>query len=100
MANVPRNLVREMRADVISMVEALPSRPNVTQPDTQEIRTEAEKYGVRTTFGNYNFVSSVKNRSAALTVYLGSRDIEQRKLNDHQRHIIRNLPSTLVKLHD
>ncbi len=100
MAKVPRVIVREMETDVIKSVEVLPSRPNVTQPNPQEIRSEAEKYGVKTNFGNYNFVSSVKNRSAALTVYLGSRDVEQKKLNDRQKHIVRNLPSTLAKLHE
>jgi phosphoenolpyruvate carboxykinase (ATP) len=100
MAKVPRTIVREMETDVIRAVELLPSRPNVSRPSPQEIRSEAEKYGVKTNFGNYNFVSSVKNRSAALTVYLGTRDVEQKKLNDHQKHIIHNLPSTLAKLHE
>jgi phosphoenolpyruvate carboxykinase (ATP) len=100
MADSRRGLVTEMETDVIKAVELLPSRPNVARPTAQEIRSEAEKYGVRTSFGNYNFITSVKNRSAALTVYLGSRDVEQKKLNDHQKHIIRNLPSTLAKLHE
>ncbi len=100
MANVPRNIVREIEAEVIKMVELLPMRPNVTRPDSEAIRSEAEKYGTVTKFGNYNFVSNVKNRSAALTVYLGGRDVEQKKLNDHQKHIIRNLPSTMIKLHE
>jgi len=100
MANVPRNIMREMETDVIKAVEMLPSRPNVARPSPEEIRSEAENYGRKTNFGNYHFVSSVKNRSAALTVYLGSRDVEQKKLNDHQKHIIRNLPSTLAKLHE
>ena len=100
MANVPRNIMREMETDVIKAVELLPSRPNVARPSPEEIRSEAENYGRKTNFGNYHFVSSVKNRSAALTVYLGSRDVEQKKLNDHQKHIIRNLPSTLAKLHE
>ena len=98
MANVPRNIVREIEAEVIKMVDLLPMRPNVTRPESEAIRSEAEKYGTGTKFGNYNFVSNVKNRSAALTVYLGGRDVEQKKLNDHQKRIIRNLPSTMIKL--
>lgn len=100
MVDSRRGLVTEMETDVMLAVDHLPSRPNVERPGAQEIRAEAEQYGVRTTFGNYNFVSSVKNRSAGLTVYLGGRDIEQKKLNESQKHIIRNLPSTLAKLHE
>ncbi len=100
MVDLQRGLVTEMETDVIKVVELLPFRPNVSRPSAEEIRSEAEKYGVKTSFGNYNFVSSVKNRSAAVTVYLGGKDVEQKKLNDHQKHIIRNLPSTLAKLHE
>lgn len=100
MSIVSRQMIREIEADVIKMVESLPSRPNVTQMDADAIRAEAEKYGTPTNFGNYNFVSSVKNRSAPLTVYLGYRDVEQKKLNDHQKHIRSNLPTTLAKLYE
>ena len=100
MSMVSRQMIREIEADVIKMVESLPSRPNVTQMAADAIRAEAEKFGTPTNFGNYNFVSSVKNRSAALTVYLGSRDVEQKKLNDHQKHIRTNLPTTLAKLYE
>jgi phosphoenolpyruvate carboxykinase (ATP) len=89
-----------VEAEVIKQVELLPTRPNVAQPQSEEIRSEAEKYGVQTAFGNYNFVSSVKNRSAALTVYLGGKDVEQKELNERQKHIIRNLPTTMVNLHE
>jgi len=100
MGDASRDIIRELEADVIKMVESLPTRPNVTEPTAQEIRSEAEKYGTRTNFGNYNFVSSVKNRSAGVTVYLGGKDVEQRKLNEHQKHIIHSLPSTLARLHE
>ena len=100
MANIPRKVIREMQTDVIKMVQLLPTRPNVSRPDAQAIRSEAEKYGTITNFGNYNFVSTVKNRSAPFTVYLGGHDVEQKKLNDDQKYIVRNLPSTMLNLHE
>jgi phosphoenolpyruvate carboxykinase (ATP) len=100
MVDLPKDVLRELQADAVRMVESLPLRPNVTVPESKVIRSEAEKYGVKTNFGNYNFVSSVKNRSAGLTVYLGGRDVEQKKLNEPQKHIVRNLPLTLGKLHE
>ncbi|MHA1129536.1 MAG: phosphoenolpyruvate carboxykinase domain-containing protein [Candidatus Helarchaeota archaeon] len=68
---------------------------NVKAPSEKEIREMAEKYGFRTKFGNYNFVSTVKNRSAGLTVYIGSPKVLQPKLNENQRQIIKNLPKTV-----
>lgn len=100
MAKAPREILREIEAEIVKIVEVLPTRPNVSRPSSEEIRCEAEKFGTRTNFGNYNFVSNVKNRSAALTVYLGGRDVEQKKLNEHQKRIVRNLPSTMIKLHE
>ena len=88
MAKTPREIVREIEAEAVKMVELLPTRPNVTRPDSETIRSEAQKYGTQTSFGNYNFVSTVKNRSAALTVYLGRRDVEQKKLNEHQKQAV------------
>jgi len=99
-AKTPREVVREIEAEAVKMVELLPLRPNVTRPDNETIRSEAQKYGTQTSFGNYNFASTVKNRSAALTVYLGGRDVEQKRLNEHQKRIVRNLPSTMIKLYE
>ena len=70
-------------------------RPNVRHPTPEEIKEDAEQYGTKTKFGNYNFVSTVKNRSAPLTVYVGSERVTQSKLNPRQREIIKNLPKTV-----
>jgi len=44
----------------------------------------AERCGARTVYGNYNFVSTAKNRSAWLTVYFGSKKVLQRRLSHEQ----------------
>ena len=55
MVDVRPDIMTEMEADVIKMIEGLPLRPNVTETTAQEIRSEAEKYGTKTKFENYNF---------------------------------------------
>ena len=60
-----------------------------------ELRKESEKIGTLTEFGNYHFSSTVRNRSANLTVYLGSGDIPQKSLNPKQTEITKSISKTL-----
>ena len=83
---------------VKNAVIKLYDRPNVRHPTPEEIEKEAVPYGTKTKFGNYNFVSTVKNRSAPLTVYVGSEKVTQSKLNPRQSEIIKNLPKTIDEL--
>ncbi|MBS7649858.1 MAG: phosphoenolpyruvate carboxykinase [Candidatus Bathyarchaeia archaeon] len=80
-------------------VDSLRGRSNVTLLDENQVRSMAEEHGTRTVFGNYNFTSTVKNRSANLTVYIGSSEVQQRNLNQRQREILRNLPLTIDEVH-
>jgi len=73
---------------------------NVAHPDAEALRAMAVEYGTKTKFGNYNFVSSVKHRSADLTVAVGSQRVMVAKLNDRQKQILKNLPKTLQNVHD
>ena len=84
--------------DIKERIKELADQPNVIRPALAKIRQMAEQYGTRTKFGNYNFVSAVKNRSAALTVYLGSPKVVQPTLNPRQREIIKNLPKTMEEI--
>src|SRR3989338_7697945 len=81
-------------------VKSLYSQQNVSRPEQEEIRKEAEKFGSRTRFGNYNFVSTVKNRSAGVTVYIGSEKVAQHGMSHRQKEIIKNLPATLKAVHE
>ena len=76
-------------------MKSLREADNVVHPTSQELRRTAEYYGVRTVYGNYNFVSTVKNRSAWLTVYVGSPRVLQRQLNPRQKEILRDAPKTV-----
>lgn len=82
------------------LLEELYKSPNAIHPKPAEIRTMAEQYGTKTKFGNYNFSSTVKNRSAKLTVYVGSQNVLQSRLNPSQREILRNLPRTMEDLEE
>lgn len=88
----------EYKEDIKSDVEKLYYYNNVIHPLDWELRQMAETHGTITEFGNVNFPSSVRNRSAGLTVYLGSSKVGQTNLNDRQREIIRNSHETIKKV--
>jgi phosphoenolpyruvate carboxykinase (ATP) len=80
---------------VMDTVEGLRHSDNVVYMSSEEIRRTSEGFGVRTVYGNYDFVSTVKNRSAWLTVCAGTSRVLQRKLNQKQEEILRDVPKTL-----
>jgi len=88
--------IKELR----TFVESMYNMPNVKHPSVEEIRKAAEQYGTKTKFGNYNFVSTVKNRSAGLTVYVGSPRVSMEKLNPRQKEILKNLPKTMAEVRE
>ncbi|MGQ9551897.1 MAG: phosphoenolpyruvate carboxykinase [Candidatus Bathycorpusculaceae bacterium] len=100
---MPENVEYDVKAllrTVSDTMKSLQSAENVTFPSPLELRRTAERYGVRTVYGNYNFVSTVKNRSAWLTVNIGSPSVLQRKLNQRQKEILRDAPRTVEHVHN
>jgi len=87
--------VKKLLQAVLDTMKSLRNADNVSYPTPGELRRTAEGYGVRTVYGNYNFVSTVKNRSAWLTTYVGSPRVLQRQLNQRQREILRGVPKTV-----
>ena len=85
--------------EVKSAVEALASQPNVSRPDAKELRRTAESFGTLTVWGNYSFASTVKNRSAGLTVYVGGPEVSQPQLNLKQKEILEKVPETVEDVH-
>jgi phosphoenolpyruvate carboxykinase (ATP) len=81
--------------NILETIENLYNRPNTIHLEYKELRKKAEKFGVKTIWGNYNFVSTVKNRSADLTVYIGSEEVIQHNLNQKQKEIIEKIPETI-----
>jgi phosphoenolpyruvate carboxykinase (ATP) len=85
-------------AAVDRLVESLQNSPNVQHLSPHLVRRMAEPFGSRTKFGNYNFVSTVKNRSAGLTIVAGPEKVAQRSITRRQAELIKNLPKTLKTL--
>jgi len=91
--------IKMLPQTVLDTIKSLYHAGNVTHPSPSELRRIAEQYGVRTVYGNYNFVSTVKNRSAWLTVYVGNSKVLQRQLNPRQKEILINAPKTVELVH-
>jgi len=60
------------------------------------LRRSAERFASFTKFGNVAVHSTVKNRSAKITVYVGSDAVRLRTHNPQQTEIINGLPNTLA----
>ncbi|MCL7414454.1 MAG: phosphoenolpyruvate carboxykinase [ANME-2 cluster archaeon] len=88
----------EILEDVRKIVAGLPNQTNVIRATEQELQDMAEKVGNKTEFGNYNFSTSVKSRSAGVTVYIGNPDVQLPKLNAAQQKIRENLPNTMEQV--
>ncbi len=85
----------EVLATVSETVRGLEGRPNVQETDPSKVRERAQRFARRTEFGNYAYASVVKNRSANLTVYVGSRSVLQESLNPRQQEILEAVPETV-----
>lgn len=92
--------VKTLLQAVLKTMKNLRHSDNVSYPNIGELKRTAERYGVRTVYGNYNFVSTVKNRSAWLTVYIGSSKVLQRQISQRQKEILRDAPKTLELVHE
>ena len=85
---------------ILDFVKNLRAADNVAHPSAEELKRMAERFGVRTVYGNYNFVSTVKNRSAWFTVYVGGPKVLQRRMNAKQREILSKVSKTVEAVHE
>ncbi len=84
---------------VLEDVRQLHHQPNVIHVDSETLRAMAEQHGIRTVYGNLVFSTNVRNRSAALTVYIGSpRVMDYDALSDRQRELVKEAPETVEKV--
>jgi phosphoenolpyruvate carboxykinase (ATP) len=84
--------------EVRHLAEQLYHYPNVEHLSEAQARERALVFGRKTEFGNHNFVSNVRNRSAGLTVYLGSEAVLQREMSPRQKQIISKAQDTIAKV--
>jgi phosphoenolpyruvate carboxykinase (ATP) len=92
--------VKTLLQTVLKTMKSLRHSDSVSYPNTEDLKRTAERYGVRTVYGNYNFVSTVKNRSAWLTVYIGSPKVLQQQISQRQKEILRDTPKTVELVHE
>lgn len=85
--------------EVENAIAQLPGRPNVFSLSVDEIRARATEFGTPTVFGNTNWVSTVKNRSAALTIHLGSPRVGSQEPTSRKRDIRKHAADTIRTLH-
>lgn len=85
---------------VTRIIEYLKGAQNVTHSRDWTLRRSAEQCASYTKYGNVAVHSTVKNRSAKVTVYVGSDAVSQKKLNPQQTEIMDNLPKTLAALEE
>ena len=85
---------------VLERVRALEGKENLVSLNQEVLSKIGERVGTKTEFGNYDFCSLIRNRSAGLTVYVGSKEVMQTSPNDAQQSIIDNLDDTLDEVFD
>ncbi len=86
--------------DVLENVKMLEEQPNVSKLSSEELRAIAEQHAIKTKYGNFVFMTSVRNRSAGLTVYIGSpRVMDYQQLSEKQIDILEKVPETLDRVH-
>ncbi|MCF6157563.1 MAG: phosphoenolpyruvate carboxykinase [wastewater metagenome] len=78
----------------------LQNASNVTTSTDWSLRRGAERFASFTKFGNMAVHSTVKNRSAKVTVYVGSDAVSLRTPNPQQSEIMNNLPGTLARVEE
>jgi phosphoenolpyruvate carboxykinase (ATP) len=84
--------------DVKKIVNELADQQNIIRPTDQELKEIAESVGNKTEFGNYNFATSVKSRSAAVSVYIGSPEVMLPGMSTKQQKIVENAPETIKQV--
>ena len=91
--------MNELVQRVEQAVRELPTQPNVQRLTPEEIARRAAEVGTLTAFGSRSFVSTVKNRSAALTVTIGSDKVSSGTLTQKKRDIAKGVAETVRLVH-
>lgn len=99
MSSAMTSSAKEFQA-VNRIIEYLKGAQNVIHSRDWTLRRSAERCASFTKFGNVTVHSTVKNRSAKVTVYVGSDAVSQKKLNPQQTEIMDNLPKTLTAIEE
>ncbi len=86
------------KPDLSFISELFDKGPNVRSIPNGELRKMAELHAVPTEFDNCNWSTSVRNRSAPLTIYIGDENVRTPDPSPKQKEIYNRLPETLEKV--
>ena len=86
--------------EIKHVVSELPGWGNVVRVSAEEARERGKPFSTPTTLGSCGYVSTVKNLSTALTVYLGSERVEAGFLTQKKREIKRSAARTISEVHE
>ena len=99
MSSTTTPTMKEFEA-VKRIVNYLSGSQNVINSTDWTIRRSAERFASFTKYGNVAVHSTVKNRSAKITVYVGSGAVRLKTHNPQQAEIMANLPKTLSQVEE
>lgn len=85
---------------VVEIIKTLNNQPNVKHFSSSKLRRLARGYGQRTEFGNVNFSTTVRNRSASLTVCVEEELRCGKELSPRQKEILDKLSQTISQLRE
>ena len=101
MASAVSVSVEELLRSVEENIRSLENAPNVVRHSSEELRRLSEQHAIKTKYGNLVFITNVRNRSAGLTVYVGSPKVmNYQRLSEKQMEILEKVPETLHKVHN
>lgn len=86
--------------EIRQTINNLHEQPNVTVLSEEEASFCSRRYATKTTFGNYNYVSSVKTLSTALTVYIGGKAVETGAYTQKKKDIRKSALSTIKSVNE
>ena len=87
-----------MPESFLDFVKGLEGRENVRTLSRDELEKEARPFGRVTTDESLSFFSNVRNRSAGVSVVIGSERMRQRGLTERQSAILEHLDPTIEEV--
>ena len=94
----PDKEVAAMAGRLVDFVKSLEGRDNVSPLSLPQLAKEASLHGRVTANESLSFFSNIRNRSAAVSVVIGSDNVPQDKLTDRQEGIVDRLDSTIEQV--
>ena len=87
-----------MPESFLDFVKGLEGRDNVRTLSTAELEKNTRPYGRVTASESISFFSDVRNRSAGVSVVVGSERVQQQVLSDRQKSILERMDRTIEEV--